>query len=142
MPRSSFATKKFTTIQAATTHVTPDKIRLNIEDLKDLTDINRRYDIIEKFAEGGQGDIKTAMDRLLKRYVAIKTLKHEHLDNQEMIYSFMAEAKVTAQLDHPSIIPLYEVNGDGAKGIHISMKLVHGKTLDEIIEEDAISCRR
>ncbi|MFZ2654017.1 MAG: protein kinase [Victivallales bacterium] len=135
-------TTKFLTIQAATTHVTTDKIKLDLHELENLTGVYDRYEIIEKFAEGGQGDIKTAMDRLLRRYVAIKSLKREHVHNHEIIANFMAEAKVTAQLDHPSIVPLYEVNGDDESRIHIAMKLIHGRTLDDIIEDTILDCRR
>ena len=135
-------TTKFLTIQAATTHVTQDKIKLDLKELDNLTEVYERYEIIEKFAEGGQGEIKTALDRLLKRYVAIKSLKREHVDNKEIIANFVAEAKVTAQLDHPSIVPLYEVNGDDEDRIHIAMKLIHGKTLDDIIEDTIIDCKQ
>ncbi|HBC88803.1 MAG TPA: hypothetical protein DCZ94_17815 [Lentisphaeria bacterium] len=134
-------TTKFLTIQAATTHVTPEKIKLDLAELESLTELYDRYEIIEKFAEGGQGEIKTAMDLLLKRYVAIKSLKREHVNNHEVIANFIAEAKVTAQLDHPSIIPLYEVNGDDEDRIHIAMKLIHGKTLDDIIEDTILDCK-
>lgn len=142
--RKSFSrpTSKFLTIQAATTHVTPDKIKLDIKELEHLTELYDRYEIVEKFAEGGQGEIKTAMDRLLKRYVAIKSLKREHVKNQEIISNFIAEAKVTAQLDHPSIVPLYEVNGDNEDCIHIAMKLIHGRTLDDIIEDTILDCKQ
>ncbi len=132
---------QFLTIQAATTHVTPEKVKLDLSELDHLTDVYSRYEIIERFAEGGQGEIKTALDRLLKRYVAIKSLKRDHLGNQEIIANFIAEAKVTAQLDHPSIIPLYEVNGDDEDRIHIAMKLIHGSTLDDVIEDTILDCK-
>ncbi|HCE43691.1 MAG TPA: hypothetical protein DET40_09090 [Lentisphaeria bacterium] len=135
-------TTRFLTIQAATTHVTPDKIKLDLDELDNLTELYDRYEIIEKFAEGGQGEVKTAIDRLLKRYVAIKSLKREHVKNQEIIANFIAEAKVTAQLDHPSIVPLYEVNGDDENRIHIAMKLIHGRTLDDIIEDTILDCKQ
>ena len=44
-----------------------------------------------------------------------------------------AEAKVTAQLDHPGIIPIYGLSSDDENGIHLAMKLVNGKTLRDYL---------
>jgi eukaryotic-like serine/threonine-protein kinase len=126
----------FKTILEDTKTVHNEHLEFDPKVLKELAEIDSSYDLGEKFAEGAQGEILTGTDKLLKRYVAIKSLKKDLLDQPGMVNSFVAEAIVTAQLDHPSIIPLYGINRDDKNGLHISMKLVHGQTLTDLIKSD------
>ena len=48
---------------------------------------------------------------------------------------FLTEAQVTAQLDHPTIVPVYSLNKDQQNGIHLAMKLVKGQTLKEYLDK-------
>ena len=103
-----------------------------------LAHVTDSYEMLQGFAEGGQGNISSARDRTLNRLVAIKSLKPVHLENEAQVNSFLAEAALTARLDHPSIVPLYTLCTDPEEGLHIAMKLVNGKTLREYLDETRI----
>ena len=89
-----------------------------------LTD---RFTVYEPFAGGGQGILSKGEDIQLKRLVAIKTLREELCGDTKQRSDFVAEARVTAQLDHPSIIPIYSLNTDEQNGLHMVMKLINGQ---------------
>ena len=106
-----------------------------------LTALDDEYTILEPFAEGGQATIYVARDRNLERVVAVKSLKKELKNREKIEQSFITEAKVTAQLDHPAIIPIYSLNNDAEDGIHLVMKLVNGKTLREYLRNVVLNYR-
>ena len=130
----------FKTILEKTRQVNNEDFEYNESAIKDLAGLNKAYTLGEKFAEGGQGEILTGTHKLLKRFVAIKSLKKEFTNKPEIVNNFISEAIVTAQLDHPGIIPLYGITKDDENGLHISMKLVHGQTLEELIKNDKAKC--
>ena len=86
------------------------------------------------FAEGGQGVISKAIDKTLRRTIAIKSLRTEILDQPALRKAFITEAMITAQLEHPAIVPIHGLFGDDANGIHQAMKLVKGHTLKEELQ--------
>ena len=65
----------FETIRETTSQINDDSLEYDNSELDNLSDIDSSYNIGEKFAEGGQGEILSGTDRLLKRFVAIKSLK-------------------------------------------------------------------
>ena len=105
-----------------------------------LSNLDIRYSVLEAFAEGGNATVSIARDRNLRRIVAIKSLKKE-IGSGSTAKAFVSEAKVTAQLDHPSIIPVYGLTGDDKQGIHMSMKLVSGKTLRDYLRNTMLNYR-
>ncbi len=116
------------------THVDHSSVRFDDQlDVK-LEDIDAEYQPGKVFAEGGQGIIREGMDLNLGRPVAIKTLKSQPED-QFTRGQFIQEARVTAQLSHPAIIPIYSLNTDDQDGLHLVMKLVDGKTLKSYLEQ-------
>ena len=98
-----------------------------------LRALDTRYTVLEEFAQGGSATVSIARDKNLRRIVAIKSLKEEARTRDNMVNAFISEAKVTAQLDHPSIIPVYGLTGDEETGVHLVMKLVNGKTLRDYL---------
>jgi serine/threonine-protein kinase len=98
-----------------------------------------QYDVFEKIAEGGMGEIRVARDRKLRHSVAIKLLKDAN--SGAALQRFITEAQVTAQLDHPNIVPVYGLQVGGRGEISFSMKMVQGKTLKQIIRDTAKSLR-
>ena len=139
LPTYSSKTKTFVETNA----VTQAKIQFLKKDLERILPIQNAYNIQDKFAEGGQGIISYGKDKILQRYVAIKSLKSDFFDNDQVIENFITEAKITAQLDHPSIIPLYSIHSSAIdKGLHISMKLVHGHTLKELNADSVLLCKQ
>jgi len=93
--------------------------------------LEQEYDLHEEIARGGHGVIRRATDRLLGRETAIKTLLDGLPDQENCRKAFLVEAKIMAQLDHPAVIPVYGVCGDEKGSLHMAMKLVRGKTLQE-----------
>jgi len=116
------------------THVDDSKVHFDDKlDVK-LEDVGAAYSPGKVFAEGGQGIIREGVDLNLRRLVAIKTLKVQPED-QFTRGQFIQEARVTAQLSHPAIIPIYSLNSDENDGLHLAMKLVDGKTLKSYLEQ-------
>jgi len=93
-----------------------------------------RYDLFDTIAEGAMGTIVVGRDRDLRRKVAVKILKAEPV-SEDVLRRFIGEAQVTAQLDHPNIVPIYSLNISPEGSVSFAMKLVHGKTLREFIAE-------
>ena len=93
------------------------------------------YKILEKIGSGGMGDVYLAEDTKLDRKVALKVLPPELAENEERRARFQREAKAIAALDHPNIVQVFSV--EEADGIHfITMQLVHGKTLTELLPKN------
>lgn len=91
-----------------------------------------RYAVGEEIAQGGIGRILRASDKRLERPVALKQL----LDpNPEFEARFLREALVTARLQHPAIVPVYDVGRFPDGEIFYAMKLVTGRSLGEVVEE-------
>ncbi len=106
-----------------------------------LEAVDARYAMLSKFAEGGTATLSIARDKNLKRLVAVKSLKRGAENFDERLEAFVTEAKVTAQLDHPGIIPIYGLSSDDENGIHLVMKLVDGKTLREYLRNASLNYR-
>ena len=88
-----------------------------------------------QIGRGGSGLVRLAYDPQLGRPVAIKTLFAGHNAEADQAKRFLAEARVTAQLDHPNIMPVYEM-GTLAEGTpYYTMKLVQGRTLRQVLDE-------
>jgi serine/threonine protein kinase len=85
-------------------------------------------------ARGGMGVIRRAYDRVLEREVAMKPVARA--DTPDAIEQFMAEARVMGQLEHPGIVPVYDVHRDAVTGeVQLVMKLVQGRTLAAMLDE-------
>ena len=95
-----------------------------------------RYEILEKIGEGGMSVVYKAKCRLLHRYVAIKILKPEFLDDSSFIESFRRESQAAASLSHPNIVNIYDVGLEGKNIHYIVMEYVDGKTLSSIIAQE------
>ena len=97
--------------------------------------LGNRYEMIEKIGNGGMATVYKAMDKILKRYVAVKILRDEFTTDQEFIRRFEAEAQSAARLTHPNIVSIYDVGVENNL-YYIVMELIQGKTLKEIIIEE------
>lgn len=85
--------------------------------------------------QGGMGVVLTAFDRHLGREVALKRIAPHHRDHVavELRQRLREEAQIMAQLDHPGIIPLYDIGSDDRGRLYFTMKLVQGSLLSEKI---------
>ncbi len=93
-----------------------------------------RYELEGVHARGGLGRVVRAHDRLLRRTVAIKELLQRTPSAQAR---FMREALITARLQHPGIVPVHEAGRWPSGDPYYSMKLVSGRTLKELIQEQS-----
>ncbi|HYH94881.1 WD40 repeat domain-containing serine/threonine protein kinase, partial [Hyalangium sp.] len=91
-----------------------------------------RYDISGEFAHGSMGRILEAWDHRLDRPVAIKELLSL---SGELEVRFVSEALITARLQHPSIVPVYEAGRWTTGSPFYAMKLVSGRSLADVIAE-------
>jgi serine/threonine-protein kinase len=92
-----------------------------------------RLEIESRAAQGGMGAIDVAVDRALDRRIAIKTL-HPHMRTSESsVRMFLREARLTGLLDHPHVVPVYDIGERDADHLYFAMKLVEGQTLAAII---------
>jgi serine/threonine protein kinase len=90
-----------------------------------------KYDIGGIIAEGGMGAIVEAQDKLLRRKVAMKVMLST--GSQDQLLRFIEEAQITGQLDHPNIVPVYELGVDEHEQVFYTMKLVRGMTLHDVL---------
>ena len=87
------------------------------------------YQILEEIGRGGMGVIYRARQRHSRRIVALKRILTYHADSQETLVRFRREAEAAARLDHPNILPIYEV-GENEDGLpSFSMKFAAGGSL-------------
>lgn len=86
------------------------------------------YELLHEIAKGGMGVVYKARHRKLNRIVALKMIRSSELAGEEQVRRFHSEAEAAAQLDHPGIVPVFEVGE--ANGQHFfSMAFVQGKSL-------------
>ncbi len=90
-----------------------------------------RYTLTHLHAKGGMGRVWLARDGALGRQIALKDLRPDQADNSVLCSRFLYEAKITAQLEHPGIVPVYEV-GQGEVPYY-TMRFVKGRNLSEAI---------
>ena len=112
----------------------------NVETLEDvLGEIEVRdadwrlgnYQILEEIGRGGMGVIYRARQRHSRRIVALKRILAYHADSQETLERFRREAEAAAHLDHPNILPIYEVGQGEDELPFFSMKFAAGGSLVE-----------
>jgi len=97
--------------------------------------LGNRYELIEKIGGGGMALVYKAKCRLLNRFVAVKILRQEFINDEEFLKRFKIEAQAAASLSHPNIVSIYDVGHED--DIHyIVMEYVNGQTLKEYIDEN------
>ena len=91
------------------------------------------YQYQEAIGEGGMGIVDMVKDKKCLRSIAKKTLNKTKFD-KESIIRFTEEAQITAQLEHPNIVPVYEMGLDEKDQLYYTMKMVKGRNLKEILK--------
>jgi tetratricopeptide (TPR) repeat protein/predicted Ser/Thr protein kinase len=92
------------------------------------------YEVLDEIGRGGMGVVYRAHQRALNRAVALKVIKSAGFASESERRRFQNEAESVAQLDHPRIVPIFEVGT--ARGLgYFSMKLVAGTSLDHRLDD-------
>ena len=94
--------------------------------------LKEEYDILDELGRGGMAIVFKARERQLEREVAIKVLPFSLAFDKEFVERFQREARTSAKLEHPGIIPIYRV-GKSGRVIYFVMKFLRGKPLSSVL---------
>jgi eukaryotic-like serine/threonine-protein kinase len=97
----------------------------------ELGQLAERYRVSELVARGGMGSVYRAVDTVLRREIAFKVLED---DTPGLRERFIREALITARLQHPAIVPIYDAGYQADGSLGYSMKLVSGQPLDQALD--------
>ena len=102
------------------------------ETLQQLPD---RYELAGEIARGGMGAVLKGRDVNLGREIAVKVMLDTHKGKTELLQRFVEEAQIGGQLQHPGIVPVYDVGRTVNKQPYFTMKLVRGQTLASLLKQ-------
>lgn len=94
-----------------------------------------RYQIEALLGRGGMAAVYRALDPALQRAVALKVLYPQFLADPELVERFRREAITAAALDHPHIVPIYDV-GEADGMVYLAMKLLPGPSLADVLQHE------
>jgi len=115
--------------------------RLQLRGSEASKSAEERFEIVGEIARGGMGVVHKGRDVDLGRDVALKVLREEHLGQPELVQRFVEEAQIGGQLQHPGIVPVYELGLKDDKQPFFAMKLVKGETLAAKLGDDTVARR-
>jgi tetratricopeptide (TPR) repeat protein len=93
-----------------------------------------RLQLLGEIARGGMGAVLKGRDNDIGRDLAVKVLLDSHRDKPDLIRRFIEEAQIGGQLQHPGIVPIYELGALADSRPYFAMKLVKGRTLSSLLD--------
>ena len=96
------------------------------------------YDLLEKLGEGGMGVVYNARQASIDREVAVKMLRADMVQDESLRRKFLSEAAVTGELDHPNIVPIYDLGQNAEGALFYSMKKVQGTPWSDVLQERSL----
>ena len=111
-----------------------DVTQPDTEEGQDEASYSDRYEMLGSVGEGGMARVHLARDATLRRKVAYKAMFQHALSDRQNINTFIIEAEITAQLEHPNIVSIYTLENDTS----YTMLFVKGETFEDYLEE----CKR
>jgi len=97
-----------------------------------------RYQVLRPIGQGGMGTVYLAEDPLLKRRVAIKVVRVTGTARHQAMLRFRREAEISAQLNHPNLVTIFDVGVEEDLGPFLAMEYVEGKNLAKHIKEKSL----
>ncbi len=97
------------------------------------------YEMLDLLGEGGMGVVYAARQGSIDRTVAIKMLKGDAVHDDRLRGKFLVEAVVTGDLEHPNIVPIYDLGENEAGALFYSMKRVVGTPWDDVIKSKSLA---
>lgn len=92
-----------------------------------------KYSDIRKLTQGGKATVHLAKDTNLGRQVVVKRLRPELKENRRELMRLIREARITAQMQHPGSVPVYELGRDYDGNWYFAMKRIQGSNLHEVL---------
>jgi len=118
------------------TATTPTGARIDTPDITEIDMVRQElleeYEILDELGRGGMAIVFKAKEKQLDREVAIKVLPFSLAFDKEFVERFQREARTSAKLEHPNIIPIYRV-GKSGRIIYFVMKFLRGKPLSSVL---------
>ena len=93
-----------------------------------------KYSDFHEMARGGKALLRSCWDSVMGRTVALKSLLPRFADDLRERRRFLREARVTAQLQHPNTVPVYEIGYDDGQCLYFTMKRIAGENLFQILQ--------
>ena len=97
--------------------------------------INGRYKVLDMVGGGGMANVYLAHDMILDRDVAVKVLRLDFANDEDLIRRFRREAQSATSLVHQNIVSIYDVGEEGDSVYYIVMEYVEGQTLKQYIQQ-------
>jgi len=92
------------------------------------------YQVLKSIGKGGMGEVFLAYDTTCGRRLALKKIRPDLITHQALQNRFLKEARITSQLMHPAIIPIYAIHNEGDQ-IYYTMPYVEGETLRQVLRK-------
>jgi serine/threonine-protein kinase len=117
---------------AARTTVLPRRKKAGPGEAATVSENRARFDRVRVLGQGAMGEVELARDNDIRRTVAVKRVLGTEASNAALM-RFADEVRIVGQLEHPGIVPIYDVGRDESGQVYLVMKHLHGETMEDIL---------